>query len=470
MTYGAKVAEFTVNSRPDLPTFKTSSQVFKVIEHETVVLPCEVTHPGQYVLAWKRGIAVLSAGSVKVTPEPRLRLMNSYSLEITDAQPSDAGDYTCQIGTLEPREITHTLEILVPPQIDYMTADGKVEVKKGSSVRLECRASGNPEPVITWSRRNNLLPSGEKTRASPSLTLERVDRHQAGVYQCTATNGIGQPAINQINVHVLYPPEITVERPMVYSGEGLEAHLVCIVYGETQPEVHWYRDTMLLDTTERRIMETRGSRHTLVIRKVHPSDFGNYTCVADNQLGKARKVIELTGKPNPAIFRSSTLGQWRDRYNISWMVESHAPLEELKLYYRKLPDQLEQEQLQPLQHQSQQIPRRYPKKDSTLMYGLASTSYHGGPGEWHDVLITGNRDRQPPMSYMIRGLEPQSLYEAKIQTRNKYGWSPVSPSFTFQTTSTDNVIRDIEVFPSYNNVGSISSSTSLFGVNKALCD
>lgn len=68
------------------------------------------------------------------------------------------------------------------------------------------------------------------------------------------------------------------------------------------------------------------------------------------------------GKPNPAIFRSSTLGQWRDRYNISWMVESHAPLEELKLYYRKLPDQLEQEQLQPLQHQSQQIPRRYPKK------------------------------------------------------------------------------------------------------------
>lgn len=33
------------------------------------------------------------------------------------------------------------------------------------------------------------------------------------------------------------PPEITVESPVVYSGEGQEAMLVCIVHGEAQPEV-----------------------------------------------------------------------------------------------------------------------------------------------------------------------------------------------------------------------------------------
>lgn len=69
-------------------------------------------------------------------------------------------------------------------------------------------------------------------------------------------------------------------------------------------QVLWYRDTMQLDTTERRIMESRGSRHTLVIRKVHRSDFGNYTCVADNQLGKTRKSVQLTGK----IYRRSKEG------------------------------------------------------------------------------------------------------------------------------------------------------------------
>lgn len=90
---------------------------------------------GHYVLAWKRGIAVLSAGNVKVSPDPRISLVNGYSLEIKDAGPQDAGDYVCQIGTLEPREITHTVEILgkelssdsqfyLPP---YLTRPNKIK-------------------------------------------------------------------------------------------------------------------------------------------------------------------------------------------------------------------------------------------------------------------------------------------------------------------------------------------------------
>jgi hypothetical protein len=67
---------------------------------------------GTYVTAWKRGIAILTAGQVKVTPDPRVRLVNGYTLQIRDAVPSDAGDYICQIATLEPREITHHVEIL----------------------------------------------------------------------------------------------------------------------------------------------------------------------------------------------------------------------------------------------------------------------------------------------------------------------------------------------------------------------
>ncbi|KAL1457810.1 hypothetical protein WDU94_008003 [Cyamophila willieti] len=65
-----------------------------------------------YVLAWKRGIAILTAGSTKVTPDKRIQLVDGYNLQITDLQTTDAGSYQCQIGTLEPKEITHTLEIL----------------------------------------------------------------------------------------------------------------------------------------------------------------------------------------------------------------------------------------------------------------------------------------------------------------------------------------------------------------------
>ncbi|XP_061401343.1 lachesin-like [Musca vetustissima] len=118
-----------------------------------------------------------------------------------------------------------------------MSSSGHLQVKKGSSVRIECSASGNPTPNVTWSRKNNILPNGEEKLHSHILSIENVDRHKGGVYICTANNGVGQPASSQVILHVLYPPEINVERPVVFSGEGHEAMLVCIVHGETQPEV-----------------------------------------------------------------------------------------------------------------------------------------------------------------------------------------------------------------------------------------
>ena len=127
----------------------------------------------QYVLAWKRGNAVLTAGSVKVTMNPRIRLIpvhelpeisstsmsshkspTGYNLELRDVRVTDAGDYACQIGTLEPQEIIHKLEVLVPPKIDFISpSGGRLDVAKGSPIRLECRGSGNPTPKIYWSRK-----------------------------------------------------------------------------------------------------------------------------------------------------------------------------------------------------------------------------------------------------------------------------------------------------------------------------
>ena len=54
---------------------------------------------------------------------------------------------------------------------------------------------------------NNLLPSGEKRRASKTLIIDSVDRHEAGVYVCRAHNGVGvgkaETAEAQINLQVL---------------------------------------------------------------------------------------------------------------------------------------------------------------------------------------------------------------------------------------------------------------------------
>lgn len=124
---------------------------------------------------------MLTAANVKVTVNPRIRLIpvhelpeltsgnsgisgaiggssktsttTGYNLELRDVRVTDAGDYACQIGTLEAREIIHKLEVLVPPKVDYISPGGRLDVAKGAQIRLECRGSGNPTPKIYWSRK-----------------------------------------------------------------------------------------------------------------------------------------------------------------------------------------------------------------------------------------------------------------------------------------------------------------------------
>lgn len=88
------------------------------------------------MLAWKHGIAVLTAGDVKVTSNQRIRLMppqgidskigshtSSYNLEIQNVRITDAGEYACQIGSIVPQEIVHSLEVL--GELKYRNAKKK---------------------------------------------------------------------------------------------------------------------------------------------------------------------------------------------------------------------------------------------------------------------------------------------------------------------------------------------------------
>lgn len=78
-----------------------------------------------------------------------------------------------------------------------------MEVLQGATVKMECRASGNPVPTVAWTRKNNVLPSGERSVSGLSLVIQHADRHSAGQYQCSADNGVGQPDTKHITLNVL---------------------------------------------------------------------------------------------------------------------------------------------------------------------------------------------------------------------------------------------------------------------------
>ena len=92
----------------------------------------------------------------------------------------------------------------------------------------------------------------------------------------------------------------------------------CIVYGDPEPNVRWYRETMVLARNENRLVEQFGIRHRLVIASVSQTDFGNYSCLAENDLGKSRGFIHLSGKKGSHIYvKFSSTGEWGNIINFS---------------------------------------------------------------------------------------------------------------------------------------------------------
>ena len=80
---------------------------------DQVTLPCTPEHLGKYVVVWKHGDEVITAGSMMVSPDTRFSLSGGYNLRINNLQQRDQGTYTCHISTLgNPITLTHSLEIL----------------------------------------------------------------------------------------------------------------------------------------------------------------------------------------------------------------------------------------------------------------------------------------------------------------------------------------------------------------------
>lgn len=345
---------------------------------------------------------------MKLIPTPT----GGMGLRIERVTPDDRGDYTCEIETYgDPLSQRNQLDVLVPPVINMLNPGNNITVRRGSTVKLSCNATGFPPPEIVWQREYQMLPSGEKERSGSSLILQNASRLDSGTYICAASNGVETTVDAKIKLRVIYEPEIQVDKAWVHSHVGIESEISCIVHSNPEASVRWYRDTMLLEPNEHRLMEQFGIRHTLVLRKVNEGDFGNYSCSAENALGRSRAFIEVSGKPNEAVVTSVSNGYYSDHYNLTWSVHCYSKIDQYRISYRK------------------SIPRSDPMFDTR--------------SRWHNIVpnmkqVYGSSD--PPHqsgSYMFYALEPSSKYEVVIQSQNEWGWSRNSVPFFFVTKSTD---------------------------------
>ena len=64
-------------------------------------------------------------------------------------------------------------------------------VNEGETASFQCTASGNPKPAVKWSKPNAQSKISQSAVSGGKLELKKVTGSNSGVYQCSATNILG---------------------------------------------------------------------------------------------------------------------------------------------------------------------------------------------------------------------------------------------------------------------------------------
>lgn len=277
---------------------------------ESLKLPCTAQGTPQPSVHW-----VLSDGTT-VKPlqfvNSRLFLYPNGTLHIRNIGSSDRGTYEC-IATSstgsERRVVILTVEEQdTIPRIE-VASQKWTEVNFGDKLLLNCSATGEPKPQITWrlpskavvdqwhrmGSRIHLYPNG-------SLFIESVTEKDGGDYLCVARNKMGDDLTLMHVSLVLKPAKIDHKqhfRKQVPFGKDFQVD--CKASGSPVPEISWslpdgtvINSALQADSSRRPKRYTLFNNGTLYFNKVGITEEGDYTCYARNTLGKDEMKVHLT--------------------------------------------------------------------------------------------------------------------------------------------------------------------------------
>ena len=58
----------------------------------------------------------------------------------------------------------------------------------GDTLTLNCSATGDPQPVISWRKQGGHLPVGRNLQINGTLVIRDITKNDTGYYICTATS------------------------------------------------------------------------------------------------------------------------------------------------------------------------------------------------------------------------------------------------------------------------------------------
>uniref|UniRef100_A0A4W6FLZ6 Heparan sulfate proteoglycan 2 n=1 Tax=Lates calcarifer TaxID=8187 RepID=A0A4W6FLZ6_LATCA len=263
---------------------------------ESASFRCRVYSGAQPVrLEWKLASNQPLPDNVKVSPDGSV-------ITITNARPINHGAYRCVASN--PFGITHTIVSLIVKGFPLVAVQrhNHTNIVVGEPINLECQASGEPRPSVSWHR----LDSNRKTMLSSPVPMESnavmqilVARPEdSGTYVCTARNNEGSTetkveVVVEGGSQVPSVPRASVPEPLMVVVEGQTVTLRCEAHGFPSPKITWSKLRSPLPWRHKVV------NNSLVLPNVGRQDSGEYICSATNNMGTTEVTIMLDVETPP---------------------------------------------------------------------------------------------------------------------------------------------------------------------------
>ncbi|KAG8223454.1 hypothetical protein J437_LFUL001947 [Ladona fulva] len=212
-----------------------------------------------------------------------------------------------ELIAVEPRDIA-------PPTADFVADDTphpkpepplfierfqEQTVPEKSTVRLEAKVTGYPQPEITWYKNNKRLkpaPNIKDTFDGENICLEITDADaetDTADYKCVASNPVGKASHGaRLTVDVT-----SVAFTKTLKNVEVEEKSTMILECETSRTVFttWYQNNVEITRVDRKETVDEGRKHRLIVRNVTHGDAGRYSCKVKNKKTECSVTVTDAG-------------------------------------------------------------------------------------------------------------------------------------------------------------------------------
>ncbi|XP_074543384.1 immunoglobulin superfamily DCC subclass member 3 [Halichoeres trimaculatus] len=293
--YGMLVSRKAKVLLASLPKFHTHPNSMSVDEGGVARFQCQINGVPEANITWERDRVALNTSDIRYT------LLPMGILQVTGVRQIDAGVFRCVATNIANTRYSHEAVLNITggaPRIYkepvILSGPQNLTLTVHQTAILECIATGNPRPIVSWSRLDgrSIGVEGIQVLGTGNLMISDVSLQHSGVYVCAANRPgtrMRRTALGRLVVQA--PPEFLQWPQSVSKPAGGSAVFTCVAQGVPEPHLIWLKNGKVLMPGHN--VKLTNNNSTLALTRIGPDDEAIYQCIAENSAGTNQASARL---------------------------------------------------------------------------------------------------------------------------------------------------------------------------------